>query len=119
MNKKWAFLLASVMVIALVLSACGPSGGGTIKIGLEAPMTGDYAYEGQGFEKAVKLLVEQVNNKGGLLGKQIELFVEDDKGDPKEAALVAARRGGRSVAYSSDAFSQTQFSTATMLGQAL
>ena len=107
MNKKWAFLLASVMVIALVLSACGPSGGGTIKIGLEAPMTGDYAYEGQGFEKAVKLLVEQVNNKGGLLGKQIELFVEDDKGDPKEAALVADRLKSKKVIAVIGAYNST------------
>ena len=107
MNKKWAFLLASVMVIALVLSACGPSGGGTIKIGLEAPMTGDYAYEGQGFEKAVKLLVEQVNQKGGLLGKQIELFVEDDKGDPKEAALVADRLKSEKVIAVIGAYNST------------
>jgi branched-chain amino acid transport system substrate-binding protein len=107
MNKKWAFLLASVMVIALVSSACGPSGGGTIKIGLEAPMTGDYAYEGQGFEKAVELLVEQVNNKGGLLGKQIELFVEDDKGDPKEAALVADRLKSKKVIAVIGAYNST------------
>jgi hypothetical protein len=36
-----------------------------------------------------------------------------------ETALVAARRGGRSVACSSDAFGQTKYSTATMLGQVI
>jgi len=54
-------------------------------------MTGDYAYEGQGFEKAVKLLAEQTNEAGGLLGRQIELVIEDDAGDPTQAALVAQR----------------------------
>ena len=33
----------------------------------------------------------QTNAAGGINGQQIELFVEDDKGDPKESALVADR----------------------------
>ena len=33
-------------------------------------MTGDYAYEGQGFERAVRLLVDQANASGGILGRQ-------------------------------------------------
>lgn len=62
-----------------------------ILIGLQGPMTGDYAYEGQGFEKAVQLLVDQVNEEGGLLGRPVELIVEDDAGDPTQSALVADR----------------------------
>ena len=54
-------------------------------------MTGDMAQEGLGFKNAVQLLVDQTNAAGGINGKKIELFVEDDKGDPKEAALVADR----------------------------
>jgi branched-chain amino acid transport system substrate-binding protein len=65
--------------------------GEPIKIGLQGPMTGDYAYEGQGFKKAVELLVKQTNAAGGLLGRPVELTVEDDKGDAKEASLVADR----------------------------
>ena len=64
---------------------------GPIKIGLEAPLTGDYAYEGKGFQNAVQLLVDQTNAAGGINGQQVELLVEDDKGDPKEASLVADR----------------------------
>jgi branched-chain amino acid transport system substrate-binding protein len=107
MDRKWLVLLASVMVLTLTLSACAPAGVGTIKIGLEGPMTGDYAYEGLGFEKAVKLLVEQTNKKGGLLGKQIELSVEDDKGDPKEAALVADRLKSKKVIAVIGAYNST------------
>ncbi len=62
-----------------------------ILIGLQGPMTGDYAYEGQGFENAVQLLVNQINEEGGLLGRPVELVVEDDAGDPTESALVAER----------------------------
>jgi branched-chain amino acid transport system substrate-binding protein len=85
-------LVLPLLVLALaipMIAGCGDTG--TLKIGLEGPMTGDYAYEGQGFEKAVSMLVEQTNEAGGLLGQQIELIVEDDAGDPTQAALVAQR----------------------------
>lgn len=82
------FLLATAMVLSL--AGCG-GGKDTIKIGLQGPMTGDYAYEGKGFQNAVKMLVEQVNAAGGINGKQVELLVEDDAGDPTQSALVAQR----------------------------
>ncbi len=90
MFRKLALLLL-VLVLTLPLFTGCKKDAGTIKIGLEGPMTGDYAYEGQGFEKAVKLLAEQTNEAGGLLGRQIELVIEDDAGDPTQAALVAQR----------------------------
>ena len=90
MSKKLALLLLGLVLALSAFTGCQREAG-TIKIGLEGPMTGDYAYEGQGFEKAVKLLVEQTNEAGGLLGRQVELVVEDDAGDPTQAALVAQR----------------------------
>jgi branched-chain amino acid transport system substrate-binding protein len=92
-------MMRRILVITLLIAICvGPLGlvasaqdSEPIKIGLQGPMTGDYAYEGQGFEKAVRLLVDQVNENGGLLGRQVELIVEDDAGDPTQAALVADR----------------------------
>jgi branched-chain amino acid transport system substrate-binding protein len=90
MFKKVA-LLFLVLVLTLPLFTGCQKEAGTIKIGLEGPMTGDYAYEGQGFEKAVKLLVDQTNEAGGINGRQIELVIEDDAGDPTQAALVAQR----------------------------
>ena len=88
-----------ILVIAILLSLMiGSVGsfavaqeGDPILIGLQGPMTGDYAYEGQGFEKAVQLLVDQVNEAGGLLGRPVELVIEDDAGDPTQSALVADR----------------------------
>ncbi|RLC67397.1 MAG: branched-chain amino acid ABC transporter substrate-binding protein [Chloroflexi bacterium] len=90
MFKKLALLFFVLTLTLPTLVSCGQEKG-TIKIGLEAPLTGDYAYEGQGFEKAVRLLVDQTNEAGGLLGRQVELIVEDDAGDPTQAALVAQR----------------------------
>jgi len=107
MAKKWLVCLAIMMVFAGVLPACAPGAPATIKIGLQGPMTGDYAYEGLGFEKAVKLLVESTNKKGGILGKQVELFIEDDKGDPKESALVADRLKSKGVVAVIGAYNST------------
>jgi branched-chain amino acid transport system substrate-binding protein len=88
--KKVALVFLVLALTLPVFTGCKKEAG-AIKIGLEGPMTGDYAYEGQGFEKAVRLLVEQTNAAGGLLGRQIDLVVEDDAGDPTQAALVAQR----------------------------
>jgi branched-chain amino acid transport system substrate-binding protein len=107
MLKRTALLIALLATIAAALPGCRPASS-TIKIGLEGPITGDYAYEGEGFKKAVQMLVDDTNKAGGLLGRQVELLVEDDKGDPKEAALVADRLKSQKViavigAYNSSA----------------
>lgn len=88
-------ILAVTILLALVLGPLSLSAraqeGDPILIGLQGPMTGDFAYEGQGFEQAISLLVDQINAEGGLLGRPVELVIEDDAGDPTQSALVADR----------------------------
>jgi branched-chain amino acid transport system substrate-binding protein len=82
------------MELALVLSLLvvgSARAADTIKIGLMAPMTGAWASEGEGMKKNVELLASELNAKGGLLGKQVEVIVEDDGGDPRTASLAAQR----------------------------
>lgn len=62
-----------------------------VKIGVQAPITGDYAAEGQGIQNGVKLLAEQQNAKGGLLGHKVEVVVCDDEGKPSTAAICARK----------------------------
>lgn len=107
MLRRTALLIALLTILATILPGCRPASS-AIAIGLEGPITGDYANEGQGFEKALKLLVEQTNAAGGILGRKVEMSVEDDKGDAKEAALVADRLKSKKVvavigAYNSSA----------------
>jgi len=106
-------VLSMFVLLAMVTSlfatsalAAAPSGQ-PIKIGLQGPLTGDYAYEGQGFKKVVELLVKQTNDAGGILGRPVELLVEDDKGDPKEASLVADRMVNAGVAAVVGAYNST------------
>lgn len=88
-------ILVTIVLLALTLPSLSLSvqaqDDEPIRIGLQGPMTGDYAYEGQGFEEAVQLLVDQINEEGGLLGRPVELVIEDDAGDPTQSALVADR----------------------------
>lgn len=63
----------------------------TVKIGVQAPITGKYANEGQGIDNFVKLIVEEQNQNGGLLGKQIEVVTCDDEAKAQKAAVCAKR----------------------------
>ncbi len=62
-----------------------------IRIGLMAPVTGAWASEGEEMKNIVNLLAEELNAKGGLLGRKIEVVLEDDGGDPRTASLAAQR----------------------------
>ena len=90
-------LLTLVAALSLALGGGAAQAAETVKIGLMAPLTGSWASEGQGMKNIVKLLAEQQNAKGGVLGKQIEVIIEDDGGDPRTASLAAQRLTTRGV----------------------
>lgn len=62
-----------------------------IRIGLDAPMTGTNASFGEQLSLGAKMAVDELNAKGGVRGRQLELEIQDDKSDPKEAATIATR----------------------------
>jgi branched-chain amino acid transport system substrate-binding protein len=54
----------------------------TVRIGLVEPLTGSVAYNGQSVVEGAKLAVEEINAAGGVLGKPVELIVEDGQCKP-------------------------------------
>ena len=52
-----------------------------IKIGMVDPLTGVYAAPAGNEVMGAKLAVDQINGKGGILGRQVELLVEDSAND--------------------------------------
>lgn len=62
-----------------------------ITIGIAGPMSGDMAYLGRYVREAVALQAEEWNERGGILGRRIQLLVEDDRNDPTEAVSVSKR----------------------------
>ena len=79
--------LATFLVVLFATGAAFAAD--TLKVGVQAPITGSYANEGQGIDNGVKLLAEQVNASGGVLGKQIEVITCDDQGTAMAAAICA------------------------------
>jgi branched-chain amino acid transport system substrate-binding protein len=88
MKRIISLLLAGILMLAS-FTGCGASD--KIKIAVAGPLTGDFAEYGTGFKNAVELMVEQWNKNGGVLGKQIEVVVYDDKNNGEEAATIAEK----------------------------
>ena len=63
----------------------------TIKIGAIFPLTGEVAAYGQEGKNAVTLAVDEINAAGGILGRKVILFVEDDGASPKGAVSAAQK----------------------------
>ncbi len=64
----------------------------TVKIGLDNPLTGTYAAVGKNEMIGCQLAVEQVNAKGGILGRQVDLLVEDSTSGDAGTAVQKARK---------------------------
>lgn len=92
-TSKGAAVLAGIAALMLVVALAGCGGGSskTVKIALQAPITGDYAYEGQMAKQSVEVAAELINKAGGVLGKQVEVVVVDDGSNPKDSALAAQK----------------------------
>jgi branched-chain amino acid transport system substrate-binding protein len=63
----------------------------TIKLGVAGPHTGDLAPYGVPTKEAVEMVVAEVNAKGGVNGKQVELMIVDDQCKPEIATNVATK----------------------------
>ena len=80
-------LLASVAMTFAMTGAAWAE----ITIAVAGPMTGDYATFGAQMQAGARQAVADLNAAGGVNGEQLELMVEDDRCDPKEAVAVANR----------------------------
>lgn len=104
MEKGTKSLVLKGFTICLALSvsflaSCGSGQAGkTVKVALQAPITGDYAYEGQMARQSVEVAAELINAAGGVLGKQVEIVVVDDGSNPKDSALAAQKAVSQKVA---------------------
>ncbi len=72
-----------------VISARGEA---PIKIGVANPLTGTYAAPGKNESIGMQLAVDQLNAKNGILGRQIELLVEDSTSGDAGAAVQKTRK---------------------------
>ena len=87
--------LAQILIVAIVgvfmVVATTATAADTIKLGVAGPHSGDLASYGIPTIKAAELVVKDINAKGGVLGKQVELLVEDDVCKPEVATNTATK----------------------------
>ena len=57
-----------------------------IRIGVTQPLTGAFAASGNYVAQGAKIAEDQINASGGVLGRKIQLVIEDNKSNPTEAA---------------------------------
>ena len=85
-------LLVLSAVLTLVVATAFPAfAQDTLKIGAPQPMTGPDAPFGDKFKKAYSLAVEEINAKGGINGKKLEVILEDHQAKNALAATVAEK----------------------------
>lgn len=92
-------LQTAIIVLALVIVVIGsiywyytfflPKG--SIRIGMILPLTGDVATIGKDQKNGALMAIEEINKVGGILGRNLELVIEDDEGKP-EVAISAVEK---------------------------
>lgn len=85
-------VLASIAVSALGVSACGSSGSAPasappspLRVGVSLSLTGTFADPGRAALRGYQLWTDKVNTAGGILGRQVQLTVLDDRSTPSGA----------------------------------
>ncbi len=84
MSKARVLSLLVVLAVMTSLFAGCAGGGGEIKIGAIQPISGQVSAYGTQTRDAIQLAVDEINEKGGVLGKKIKLIVEDDEANPEK-----------------------------------
>jgi branched-chain amino acid transport system substrate-binding protein len=77
--------LGIVTMLGATLLASPAASQETIKIGVTQPLTGAFAASGNYVAQGAKIAEEQINAAGGVLGKKIQLIIEDNKSNPTDA----------------------------------
>src|SRR5271169_1863942 len=77
-RREFAAGIAAGVAAPYVITSANAQGA-TIKIGMCVPVTGPAAEQGLWAQNGAKLALAAVNKAGGVLGKQVELVIEDDQ----------------------------------------
>src|SRR6202012_2619260 len=80
-----------IAVLGLALVTVGANGQESIKIGGIQPLTGSVAYNGTTDVNGSKLALDEINAKGGVLGKKVELVIEDGQCRPANSVNAAEK----------------------------
>jgi branched-chain amino acid transport system substrate-binding protein len=85
-----------VVLVALAVAAVAATSGlaqspGSIKVGVIQPLSGPVAASGNYVRMGAEIARDWINARGGVNGRKIDLLIEDNKSDPKEAVSAAEK----------------------------
>src|SRR5512141_3225762 len=84
------FAKLAVLVLAMTaLLAVPVLAADTIKVGAILAVTGPASFLGAPEAKTLEMLVDDINAKGGIIGKKLELVIKDSTGSPEKAVSFA------------------------------
>jgi branched-chain amino acid transport system substrate-binding protein len=83
------FFAAAALIVTSGVAACGNSPGNApdnapLKIGISLSLTGDFADPGKAAQRGYELWQAEVNKRGGVLGRQVQLKIVDDTSSPDQ-----------------------------------
>jgi branched-chain amino acid transport system substrate-binding protein len=90
MLKRWCSTLFVVLVVGGLVAPAGFAQA-PIKIGVIQPLSGAVAASGNYVRMGAEIARDWINARGGVNGRKVELIIEDNKSDPKEAASAAEK----------------------------
>lgn len=85
-KSKVLVLLVVVAVLGSMFTGCGAKSGGddVIKIGTIQPISGPVSAYGTQTRDGIQMAIDEINEAGGVLGKKLQLIVEDDEANPEK-----------------------------------
>jgi len=93
------FLVRSVVLAAALTMAAGAANAQNMPIAVVGPITGSNAALGEQMKRGAEMAVADINAKGGVLGKKLDLIIADDACDPKQAVAAANDVVGKKVVF--------------------
>ena len=79
-----------LLFVALSLAAAAPAWAQqTIKIGLVTALSGQSARAGEAITRGLQVAIDEINAKGGVLGRKLELLRRDDESIPAKGVIAA------------------------------
>jgi len=91
MKQSFRPLVLFLAAVGLVTVPVLANAAEVIKIGVTQPLTGAVAASGNYVVQGAKIAETWLNEKGGILGKKVQLIIEDNKSNPKEAVAAAEK----------------------------
>jgi branched-chain amino acid transport system substrate-binding protein len=91
--RRTAFVLvwSAALLLAMIPQSRKPSAAEFLTIAVAAPLTGSSSHVGPEMVNSIQMLVDRVNDTGGIADRPVKLAVYDDASDPETGAQIAER----------------------------